>query len=284
MQIQHFFDPRTSTISYVVSDPGTKDTVVIDPVHDFDPKSGRTFTESAEAVAAYVTENDLTLRLALDTHPHADHLSATPFFRERFGAKTVIGAGICRVQETWRDTFNLGPDFPVDGSQFDVLVEDGQVLEAGSLQIEAILTEGHTPASMTYAIGDALFVGDLLFMPDAGTARCDFPGGSAAVMFDAVQRLYERPDDTRVFTLHDYQPGGRELAFESTIGEQKASNVHLRAGVSRDEFVALRAELERGKEMPTLLFASVQVNINGGELPKPESNGVSYLKTPLNRF
>jgi glyoxylase-like metal-dependent hydrolase (beta-lactamase superfamily II) len=284
MKIQHFYDTRTHTLTYVVHDEETRDAVLIDPVLDYDPKAGRTFTESAEAVTAYVEREALELHLVLETHPHADHLTGARFFRERFGVRVGIGEGIRRVQETWREVFDLGEEFPVDGSQFDLLIEDGQVLEAGTLAVEAILTEGHTPASMTYAIGDALFVGDLIFMPDAGTARCDFPGGSAAVMYDAVHRLYERPDETRVFTLHDYQPGGRELAFESTIGEQKRSNVHVHEGVGREEFVARRAELERGKEMPTLLFPAVQVNIDGGRLPAPGPNGVAYLKTPLNRF
>ncbi len=284
MRVQSFFDPRTHSLTYLVYDEVTRDAVVIDPVLDFDPKSGTTFTESVEAVAAFVDQHELELRFALDTHPHADHLSALPWFRERYGARTVIGAGIRAVQETWRGHFNLGGDFPVDGSQFDVLLEDGETLEAGSLSIEALLTEGHTPASLTYRIGDALFVGDLLFMPDAGTARCDFPGGSAAVMYDAVQRLYAFPDETRVFTLHDYQPGGRELRYESTIGDQKRANVHLSATTTKPEFVALRAKLEEGKEMPTLLFPAVQVNVDGGRLPRPESNGVRYLKLPLNLF
>ena len=196
MNVQHFFDPRTSSLTYVVFDAETRDAVVIDPVLDYDPKSGRTSTASVERVAAFLDEHGLVLRFALDTHPHADHLTALPWLRERYGARTVVGAGITGVQETWRDVFHLGERLPVDGSQFDILLEDGETLEAGALAIEGLLTEGHTPASMTYRIGDALFVGDLLFMPDAGTARCDFPGGSAAVMYDAVKRLYRFPDST----------------------------------------------------------------------------------------
>lgn len=284
MQVQHFYDPQTSTLSYVVFDERSKDAVVIDPVLDYDPKSGTTSHESADAVAAFLDKHELNLHYTLDTHPHADHLTALPYFKQRFGAATVIGAGIRAVQETWRSQFNLGSDFAVDGSQFDVLLEDGESLEAGTLSIEGLLTEGHTPASLTYKIGDALFVGDLLFMPDAGTARCDFPGGSAAVMYEAVQKLYAFPDETRVFTLHDYQPGGRELRYESTVGEHKRENVHLTATTTKEAFVALRAKLEEGKQMPTLLFPSVQVNIDGGRLPKPEANGVSYLKIPLNLF
>ena len=284
MKIQHFYDPRTSTLTYVVFDEASRSAVVIDPVLDFDVKSGRVYHESVECVAAFLDAEELELLYALDTHPHADHLTALPWFRQRYGAKTAISAGIRAVQETWCERFNLGPDFPVDGSQFDVLLEDGEQLGAGALVVEALLTEGHTPASMTFKIGDALFVGDLIFMPDAGTARCDFPGGSAAVLYDSVQRLYAFPDETRVFTLHDYQPGGRELRFESTVGEQKRENVHIREGVTQEEFVALRAKLEAGKEVPTLLFPAVQVNIDGGRLPQPESNGVSYMKLPLNLF
>lgn len=284
MRVQHFFDPRTYTISYVVYDEATKDAVVIDPVLDYDPKSGTTWNETAESMAAFIDEHGLKLHYALDTHPHADHLTSLPWFRERFGAKTVISSGIRAVQETWQGLFNLSEGFATDGSQFDVLLEDGETLKAGSLEVKGFLTEGHTPASLTYQVGDALFVGDLLFMPDSGTARCDFPGGSAAVMYEAVKRIYELPDETRVFTGHDYQPGGRELRFESTIGDQKRENIHLNEKTTRDEFVALRKKLETGKEMPTLLFPSVQVNIAGGQLPPAEANGRSYLKIPLNLF
>lgn len=281
MQIQHFYDRRTSSLTYLVHDGS--DALVIDPVLDYDPKSGRVFTESADQLEAYLDEHGLTLRYALDTHPHADHLSALAHLRETRGCKTVIGAGIQRVQETWKGVFNL-PDLATDGSQFDVLIEEGQTLDVGTLTVEAILTEGHTPASMTYKIGDALFVGDLIFMPDAGTARCDFPGGDAGQMYDGIQKLYALPSATRIFTLHDYQPGGRELRFESTVGQQKAGNVHLNAATTREAFVALRQELEADKPAPTLLFPAVQVNVDGGKLPEPEANGVAYLKIPLNQF
>ena len=282
MHIQHFYDPRTGNLRYVVHDG--EHAVAIDPVLDYDPKGAVTFTESIEALDVYLDREGLKLLYALDTHTHADHLTGLAELKRRRGCQTGIGAGITRVQETWKGLFNLPADFPTDGTPFDVLLEEGQPLMAGSLKIEPILTEGHTPASMTLKIGDALFVGDLLFMPDSGTARCDFPGGSAAVLYDAIQKLYQLPDATRVFTLHDYQPGGRELRFESTIGEQKAGNVHVSAKTSRDDFVRLRADLERDKPAPTLLFPSVQVNIRGGELPPPEANGVSYLKIPLNAF
>ena len=284
MRIQHFFDERTSTLTYLVWDEDSRQAVLIDPVLDFDPASGRTWYESAERVGEALRREGLDLAWALDTHPHADHLSALPWFREQFGARTGIGKGITRVQETWKEIFHLPEDFPTDGRQWDVLLEDGQVLEAGSLQVEALLTEGHTPASMSYRIGDALFVGDLLFMPDSGTARTDFPGGDAGQMYDSVQRLYRLPDETRVFTCHDYQPGGRELRFQSTVGEEKKENIHIREGISREDFIALRQRLEEGKPLPRLLFPSVQVNIRGGRLPDPEANGVAYLKIPLNRF
>lgn len=280
MKVQHFFDPRTWNLTYVVSE-GT-DAVVIDSVLDYDPKSARTFTESCDLVERYLDAHGLTLHWALDTHPHADHLSGMAQLKAKRGCQTAIGAGIERVQETWKGIFDLGDWFATDGSQFDRLLADGEVLEAGALKIEVLLTEGHTPASLTYKIQDALFVGDLLFMPDQGTARCDFPGGSSAQMYEAVQKLYQLPDATRVFTNHDYQPGGRELRFMATIGELKALNKHLNAETTLEEFQALRTELEDGKAMPTLLLPAVQVNINGGELPPAEPNGIAYLKIPLN--
>ena len=282
MKIKHFYDARTSTLSYVVSEG--KSAVVIDPVLDYDPKSGKTFTESIEAIEAYVDAEGLDLQYALDTHPHADHVTGLATMRERRGIKTAISAGICEVQKVWKGLFGFGEELKTDGSQFDLLLEDGQVLEVGELRVEAILTEGHTPASMTFKIEDALFVGDLIFMPDQGTARSDFPGGSAATMHAAINKLYELPDETRVFTLHDYQPGGREMLFQTTIGEEKARNKHISAETTVEEFVALRKEIETGKPAPTLLYPAVQLNIRGGILPPAEANGVSYLKIPLNQF
>jgi glyoxylase-like metal-dependent hydrolase (beta-lactamase superfamily II) len=284
MKIQHFYDERTHSITYLVYDPGTQAAVIIDPVLDFDPNRARTFTESAETAAAYIDEHRLQLAYALDTHPHADHLTALPYFKNRYGCQTVVGKKICQVQETWRDIYNLGDNFPVDGRQFDLLVDDGDRLDVGGLRIDVIETHGHTPACVSCKVGDAVFVGDLLFQPDSGTGRCDFPGGSAAQEYDSIQKLYRLPEETRLFTLHDYQPGGRELRFESTVGEQKRSNVHLSGGVSKEEFVALHERLEKGKALPGLLFPALQINIAGGALPGPESNGVSYLKFPLNRF
>ncbi|MCB9914473.1 MAG: MBL fold metallo-hydrolase [Planctomycetes bacterium] len=284
MIVQHFFDPRTYTLTYVVADEATKIALVIDPVLDYDPKAGKTFTESAEAVAAWIDARGYQVPYVLDTHVHADHLTAIPFFKQRYGAKSVIGEDVTTVQDVFKGLLNLGDEFKTDGSQFDVRMGPDDVLKAGPFEVRAIPTGGHTPASVSYLIGDAVFVGDSLFQPDAGTARCDFPGGSAAELYDSVMRIYALPDATRVFTLHDYQPGGRKLEFESTVGRQKRENVHLKATTTKEEFVALRAELERGKEAPTLLLPSVQVNMRAGELPPPESNGVRYLKIPLNAF
>lgn len=280
MDVKHFFDPRTWNLTYVVSKGN--DAVVIDSVLDYDPKSARTFTESCDAVEAYLDAKGLTLHWVVDTHPHADHLSGMAHLKAKRGCKTAIGAGIVGVQETWKGLFDLGDWFATDGSQFDRLLADGDVLEAGALQIEVWLTEGHTPGSLTFKVDDAVFVGDLLFMPDQGTARCDFPGGSADAMYESVQRIYALPDETRLFTNHDYQPGGRELRFMATVGELKASNKHLNAATTLEEFKALRAKLEQAKPAPTLLLPAVQVNINGGQLPPPSPNGIAYLKIPLN--
>jgi glyoxylase-like metal-dependent hydrolase (beta-lactamase superfamily II) len=281
IRIGDFFDPRTSTITYVVHDDDARAGVVIDPVTDLDPRSGRISFESCDRVAWYVEEHGLEILYVLDTHAHADHLSGIPYFKERYGAKSGIGSPITEVQRIFRDLYNLGEDFPVDGSQFDRLLRDGDVLEVGPLRIEVLDTPGHTPACVTYRVGDALVVGDTLFMPDHGTARCDFPGGSAAHLYKSIQRLYTFPDETRMFTCHDYQPGGRPLRFESTIGEQKATNVQLNAETALDDFVAFRRERDVQLETPTLMLPSLQVNIRAGVLPEPESNGTSYLKIPL---
>jgi glyoxylase-like metal-dependent hydrolase (beta-lactamase superfamily II) len=281
IHIGHFFDPRTSTMTYVVHDPDARVGVVIDPVTDLDARSGRVSFESCDRVAWYVEEHGLEIPYVLDTHAHADHLSGIPFFKERYGARSGIGSRITEVQRIFRDVYNLGEDFPVDGSQFDRLLQEGDVLEMGSLQVEVLDTPGHTPACVTYRIGDLLVVGDTLFMPDHGTARCDFPGGSAAHLYDSIQRLYAFPDETRMFTCHDYQPGGRPLRFESTIGEQKATNVQLNADTALDDFVVFRRERDAQLDVPALMLASLQVNIRGGALPEPESNGTSYLKIPL---
>lgn len=301
VKIQHFYDERTFTLTYLVYDEAAKVGVVIDPVHDYDPKSGRTWNESNDRVAEIVDRLGLAIPYALETHAHADHLSGVPYFAQRYGAKTVIGWKLPQIQKLWAKLLHLGPDFPVDGRQWDVLLADGRTsapatpatsdttgtvlqhtLDVGPFTIEAISTPGHTPACVTYRIGDALFVGDVLFMPDYGVARCDFPEGSANDLYDSVAKLYRMPDETRVFTGHDYRPGGRPMKFESTIGEHKRGNVQLDATTSREAFVRFREQRDRELEMPVLIIPSVQVNIRAGALPEPEANGVSYLKVPLN--
>jgi glyoxylase-like metal-dependent hydrolase (beta-lactamase superfamily II) len=280
MEIQHFFDPATSTLTYVVHDAATG--VVIDPVLDYDPKSARTSIRSAEIVARYIDDRRLSIRYVIDTHAHADHLTAMPYFRQRYGARTVTGSRVGEVQRAFRDIYNLGADFPVDGRQFDLLLDQGQEMEVGSFVVRAMHTPGHTPAHMSWQIGDALFVGDTLFMPDYGTARCDFPGGSAEQLFDSIQRIYALPDNTRLFMCHDYQPGGRELRFVTTVAEQKRANVQLREETTKQEYVKLRKERDARLEMPALILPAVQVNIRAGEFPEPEGNGTTYLKIPLN--
>jgi glyoxylase-like metal-dependent hydrolase (beta-lactamase superfamily II) len=282
MNIQHFFDRATSTLTYVVHENGTG--VVIDPVLDYDPKSARTSTQSAEAVARYIDEKHLTVPYVIDTHAHADHLTAMPFFKKRYGARTVTGSRIGEVQRSFRDIYNLGADFPVDGRQFDLLLDEGQELEIGSFRVRAMHTPGHTPAHMSWQIGDALFVGDTLFMPDYGTARCDFPGGSTEQLFDSIQRIYALPGGTRLFMSHDYQPGGRELRFVTTVAEQKHVNIQLREGTTKQEFTTIRKNRDAQLEMPALILPAVQVNIRAGEFPEPEANGRAYLKIPLNLF
>jgi glyoxylase-like metal-dependent hydrolase (beta-lactamase superfamily II) len=282
MNIQHFFDPVTSTLTYVVHDAKTG--IVIDPVLDYDPKSARTSTRSAAAVAKYIDEKNLAIPYVIDTHAHADHLTAMPFFKKRYGARTVTGNRVGEVQRSFRDLYNLGPDFPVDGRQFDILLDEGQELEVGSFPVHAMHTPGHTPAHMSWQIEDALFVGDSLFMPDYGTARCDFPGGSAEQLFDSIQRIYALPATTRLFMCHDYQPGGRELRFVTTVAEQKQSNVQLNERTTRHDYLLFRKQRDAQLEMPALILPSIQINIRAGEFPEPEANGTVYLKIPLNLF
>jgi glyoxylase-like metal-dependent hydrolase (beta-lactamase superfamily II) len=280
MTIQQFFDAATSTLTYVVHDGRTG--VVIDPVLDFDSKSARTATTSAERVGAYIDRHSLTIPFVIDTHAHADHLTALPYFQQRYGAKSVTGSRVGAVQRAFRDIYNLGDDFPVDGSQFDVLLDEGEEIEVGSLRVHALHTPGHTPAHMSWQIGDSVFVGDTVFMPDYGTARCDFPGGSAGVLYDSIQRIYAMPDTTRLFMCHDYQPGGRAMRFETTVGEEKRSNVQLNAATRRADYIAFRERRDAELEMPALILPAIQVNIRGGAFPPPERNGTSYLKVPLN--
>ncbi len=286
MNSEAFFDPRTSTLTYVVYDPNSKDAVVIDPVLDYDAAASETSTESADAVIAFVEKNDLRVHYVMETHAHADHLSGSQLLKSRFpGSKTVIGKGITKVQEVFKNVFDLPNDFPTDGRQFDILTEEGQTLEAGTVKIRAIFTPGHTPADVTYQIDDALFTGDSLFMPDFGTGRCDFPAGSAKELYHSIHEvLYAFPDETRVFVGHDYQPGGRELRYMTTIGESKRENKHVKADTTEEEFVGFRTERDKRLNAPKLLFQSVQVNVDAGRLPDPSKNEVRYLKIPINAF
>lgn len=281
MNIQEFFHEQSATWSYVVTDEATRQAAIIDPVRDFDYKSGRSGTQSASAIAEYVRANNLTVAWILETHAHADHISAAPYLRAELGGTLAIGEGIREVQKTFREIFHLGDDFPVDGRQFDHLFRDGEHFKVGSLEAEVMATPGHTNDSVSYRIGDAVFVGDTLFMPDGGTARCDFPGGDAHKLYDSIHRLYALPPETRLFMCHDYAPGGREVRHQTTVAEQRAANIHVRDGVSADEFVAMRNARDATLDMPTLIIPSVQVNIRAGEFPEPESNGVRYLKLPV---
>lgn len=280
--IKAFYDARTYTLTYVVWDPESKDAVVIDPVLDYDPAPSRTWTESADEVTAFVKDQGLAVRYVLETHAHADHVSSSQLLKKRFDAKVVIGANITKVQETFKPIFDLGADFAVDGSQFDVLLKEGDTLDVGSMTIEVIETPGHTPACVTYKIGDAVFTGDALFMDDYGTGRCDFPKGSAEDLYASLQKLYALPDETRVFVGHDYQPGGREVKWETTIGASKANNPQLKGDTSREDFVKFRNERDATLAAPRLLLPSVQLNVNAGKLPAPRANGHRYLNTPLN--
>ncbi len=277
-----FFDERTFTVTYVVADPSNKACAVIDSVLDYDPKSGRTSTSSADEVIAFVEGNELTPEWILETHAHADHLTAARYLREKLGAKTGIGAAVLRVQQTFAEIFNIGPEFCRDGSQWDRLFHGGDVEPLGGLAIKAMHTPGHTPACVCYRIGDAVFTGDAIFMPDMGTGRCDFPGGSAAQLYSSIQRILSLPPETRVFVGHDYGPGGRPYAWQSTVRDQRATNMHVHDGISEQEFVRMREARDAELDLPNLILPSVQVNIRGGALPPPEGNGVSYLKIPLN--
>jgi glyoxylase-like metal-dependent hydrolase (beta-lactamase superfamily II) len=280
--VRAFFDPRTFTVSYVVWDETTKDAVVIDPVLDYDAGSSTISTDSVDAVSAFLRGRGLHLHASLETHAHADHLSAGQILKRRFGVPVVIGARIDEVQRTFKPFFDLDPAFPVDGSQFDRLLADGEVLVAGSLRLEALATPGHTPACLSYRVGDAVFTGDALFTEDYGTGRCDFPKGSAEDLYASVHdRLYALPDDTRVFVGHDYQPEGREVRWETTIGRSKRENVQLRADTARGAFVTMRQERDKTLAAPRLLLPSVQVNVDAGRFPRARANGARYLNLPI---
>lgn len=283
-QIEGFYDTITGTISYVVYDQPQGHAAIIDPVLDYDPKSGHTKTLSADKVISFVHEQELTVDWILETHAHADHLSSARYLQEKLGGRIAIGEHITQVQTIFKKLFNLEPGFALDGSQFDHLFADNESFQVGSLTGRALFVPGHTPADMAYQFGDAVFVGDTLFMPDAGTARCDFPGGDAHTMYQSVQRLYALPPATRLFMCHDYPPPERGPLWETSVAEQRRKNIHIRDGVSEADFVQRRNTRDATLEMPTLIIPSVQVNIRAGDLPPPEDNGVSYLKVPLNRL
>jgi glyoxylase-like metal-dependent hydrolase (beta-lactamase superfamily II) len=281
--IKAFFDPTTFTVSYVVHDPATRRAAVIDSVLDYDPASGRTSTASADAIVAYVGEKALVVDWLLETHAHADHLSAAPYLQRKLGGKIAIGEHITTVQDVFGKLFNVGADFRHDGSDFDQLWKDGDQFAIGDLSVTVLHVPGHTPACIAYVIGDAVFVGDTMFMPDYGTARADFPGGDARTLYRSARRILALPPETRLFMCHDYLPEGRtDYVWETTVEAERAANVHIHDGLTEDEFVAMREARDATLDMPRLILPSVQVNMRAGHLPAAEDNGVTYLKIPLN--
>jgi len=280
--IQPFFDVVTGTITYIVFDAPGGHAAIIDPVLDYDPKSGRTHTALADQVISFITQQKLAVDWILETHAHADHLSAAHYLKSKLGGRIAIGEHIKVVQNVFKGMFNLAADFAVDGSQFDHLFTDNEEFNVGQLTARALFVPGHTPADIAYQFDDAIFVGDTLFMPDVGSARCDFPGGNAEMLYQSVQRLFAFPDNTRLFMCHDYPPAGRAPAWQTTVGSQRKNNIHLHNGVTQENFVQIRQARDATLDMPVLILPSVQVNIRAGEMPAAESNGVSYLKIPLN--
>jgi len=288
LHVEAFYDEATSTISYLVLDRETNQCALIDSVLDYDPKSGRTCTASADRLVERVQALGAQVQWVLETHVHADHLSAAAYLKEKLGGHTAIGAEIIRVQKTFGALFNAEPGFARDGSQFDVLLMDEEGFRIGNLHARALHTPGHTPACMSYLVMDAgeqaLFVGDTLFMPDYGTARCDFPGADARTLYKSIRRLLAFPDPTKLFMCHDYLPGGRDMQYVTTVAEQRANNIHIHQGIDEDSFVTMREARDKTLEMPVLILPSVQVNMRSGHFPEPEDNGVSYLKIPLNKL
>ncbi|MBV0934336.1 MBL fold metallo-hydrolase [Marinobacterium weihaiense] len=280
-----FFDEPTFTYSYVVQDPNSRQCAIIDSVLDFNYAAGKTGTDSADAILAFIADQGLNVAWILETHVHADHLSAAPYLQQQTGARIGIGAHITTVQDTFGKAFNAGTEFARDGSQFDALFNDSDTLQIGELQGRALHTPGHTPACMTYVFGDAAFVGDTLFMPDFGTARCDFPGGDARTLYRSIQRVFSLPGDTRLFMCHDYKaPGRDEFAYETTVAEERTHNIHVKEGISEEEFVRMRSERDATLDMPRLILPSVQVNMRAGQMPPAEDNGQRYLKIPIDLF
>jgi glyoxylase-like metal-dependent hydrolase (beta-lactamase superfamily II) len=283
-EVTAFFDEATYTVSYVVADPDKGKAAIIDSVLGYDSKSGWTNTEKADELIAFVQAQGLTVDWILETHVHADHLTASPYLKEALGGRTAIGDQVGLVQAAFKTVFNAGDDLPTDGSQFDHLFSNDEIFTVGGVRARVIHTPGHTPACITYVIGNAAFVGDTMFMPDYGTARADFPGGDARTLYQSIQRTLSLPADTRLFMCHDYAPNGREYLWETTVAEQKAANIHLKDGVSEDDYVAMRKARDEKLAVPALLLPAVQINMRGGFPALPEDNGVSYLKIPLNTF
>lgn len=280
-EVKGFFDPATNTISYVVKDPTSNACAIVDSVMDIDYAAGRITYDHADELIAYVRDQGLTLEWLIETHVHADHLSAAPYIQRQLGGRIGIGRNITVVQDTFGKVFNEGTEFQRDGSQFDRLFDDGDTYQVGGMTCFAMHTPGHTPACMTHVMGDAAFVGDTLFMPDGGSARADFPGGDAGQLYDSIQKVLALPDAMRLFMCHDYGPNGREIRWETTVGDEKAHNIHI-AGKSREEFVALRTARDKTLAMPKLIIPSLQVNMRGGDLPPPDEDGKRYLKVPIN--
>ncbi len=280
--IEPFFDTTTSTVTYVVYHPDQRECAIIDSVLDYDPKSGRTSSIQADKVAAFINSKGLTVQWILETHAHADHLSAAPYLKRQLGGQIAIGERIRIVQGVFKNLFNLEPGFALDGSQFDHLLADNETFSIGQLTGKALYVPGHTPADMAYQIGDAVFVGDTLFMPDVGTARCDFPGGDAHTLYRSIQSLLSLPEQTRLFMCHDYPPSERGPIWESTVAEQRLHNIHVKHGVGEEDFVRMRTQRDATLAMPTLLLPAVQINIRAGHMPPAENNGMRYLKIPIN--
>lgn len=281
-EVTGFFDPATNTISYVVKDPGSAACAIVDSVMDIDYAAGRISHDHADQIIAHVRNRGLTVDWLIETHVHADHLSAAPYIQQRLGGKLGIGRGITVVQDTFGKVFNEGTEFRRDGSQFDRLFDDGDTYRVGGMTCLAIHSPGHTPACMTHVMGDAAFVGDTLFMPDGGSARADFPGGDAGTLYDSIQKVLSLPDETRLFMCHDYGPNGREIRWETTVAEEKAHNIHVGGGKTKEEFVRFRTERDAQLDMPKLIIPSLQVNMRGGKLPPPDGDGRRYLKVPVN--
>ena len=284
VEVKAFFHKASSTWSYVVADEATRYAAVIDPALDYDAASGRTGTASVQALVEHVKARRYILDWILETHAHADHLSAAQFVKQQLGGRIAIGEGICKVQLTFKALYNLGADFPVDGSQFDHLFKDGETFTIGKLAARAMATPGHTSDGVTYVIDDTAFVGDTLFMPDSGSARCDFPGGDAGMLYDSIQKILALPEDTRLFMCHDYGAGGREHRNETNVWDEREENIHLKGKTSRSDYVRMRQTRDKALPVPALLLPAIQVNIRAGKLPQPEANGTVYLKIPLDKF